>query len=1394
LGLADAGFVPDPESRWAFAWIPEAHSFDAIEDVPCLVLIGEPGLGKTTALRREYHRRVRTADHADEVLFVDLSGANEQSTLEARIFETEEWRRWQESDGRLDLFLDALDFALIRVETIVELLQHGLAQASTERLRLRLACRTADRPRDLETWLQRRFSPEYFEVHELLPLRRKDVDLAARSLLDEPDRFMETVIHNGLQPFAMTPTTLQLLLDVAAVHGELPSTRRELYEQGCRELCRENPARERARQTRGLPSLGERLAVAERIAGVLMLSAQEAVVPLGVDDATALTPAGLAGGIEYNQGLAVKTPFAVGEAAVDDALRTGLFTNVGNGRLGFTHQTYGEFLAGRWLTDAGFAEEQLDDLLFADTDAGLRVIPQLREIAGWLAAHSATFARRLLDRDPAVLLRADPGATAVADREMLVSALLAAVERNDLDRFDLPVRNALPHLAHAGLAGQLRRALLDRSADWRTRAIAADIAAATKLEDLQGDLVGLALDAATPLAIRSAAISALSEYANEARRRELIPLVVHQPVEDAEDELKGIALTATWPGVLTLDDLLRALKAPKRRSLYGFYKRFLRQQFVPGLTDDQLVPALRWAASTADDPQEQSILADVCDALLVRAASHLEEDEIATACADVVAQRLATHSDLVGHRVLDEHPDLFADSKGRRAITERIVGGVGEELASTLPTSTPPLVSAADIDWAIGRLKENAGARTEHVWAELIEALLVQGGVDEQVFNARAVSPILHELTAYRFDAVEIVSPEADRMRDRQRRWDELAAKREGRVEPRFDVVAQVKGAIARWEEGDLDGYWQVLAFMEDADRAGRSVATSDPRHLAGWSLVGEEERRWVVDNAVQYLREAPVEPQRWFADRIVYRPAWAAYRGLRLLFEERREVVDALESDVWARWAPVIVGWPQQSGEEETFSRCVITRLVHHAPGQAAEWLDKAILRERGSHPIYTVESFSRSVVEAVEEVVLARARDRRFEPVQRASLVEFLIGEGAATGWKLARRLVVASAVRSPGRRRELAVRVAAVLVAHSEDAAWGRIWPLIELDEAFGRDLISILAVEREHPVAGRLTEAQVGDLFTWVERRYPHAEDPPEEDGYVSPRRQIGWWRDGLLTALGTAGTSAAVTAFDALRPLFPDLLFLTRMRARAAEAARRASWLPPAPREILAMAQSTTQRWITSAPSLRRLVIETVGRVQQRLQGIDPQVRDLWNASPATPKGEQDISRWIGQQLRDQLQTRGVFLVREPEVRPSQSGMGRGESTDIWVEALVGPDTVDAHHVKVIVEVKGCWNADLETAMETQLVDRYLDPSEVTQGVYLVACFDPAGWKPDERDARRRAAAKHALGDLAEQLREQAQDVSARRSVDVEAVVLDCALPPASGAAHAPLPDRNPAAK
>lgn len=1374
--------MPDPSRTWSAAWVPNVRSYEQIDDKACLVLIGEPGLGKTTALERAADDlKGKRGESKDEVLFVDLSATTEESVLRSRIFDSPQWRRWQKGEHRLHLFLDTLDFALLRVETIGELLEDGLSQAPTDRLALRLACRTADRYRTLESWLKGHFGADRFAQFGLLPLTFNDVHDAAKARLDDPEAFVRAVITKGLQPLAMIPGTLNMLLDIAHEHGELPDSRAEVYQQGCELLCRE-PAERRSRSSAASRALSssKRFAVAQRIAGQMILGAQAAISTTGkAPTLDALEEAALAGGKETDRLLGSPTSFDVDELAVKDTLGCGLFAGIGDGRLNFRHKTYGEFLCGRWLANGALSQDQADDLIFSDLDGQMRVIPQLREVASWLAALSSEFAELLLAREPAVLVRADPASVPVNDRPSIVTALLTAIAYYELQRFDVPVRNALPHLDHPGLADQLRGVLVDSSRDVASRETAADIAGACKVSALEPDLVALALDTQAPLGVRDAALHALGEFGSEEARREVLELATASPSEDVEDELKGAALAATWPAVLALDELLSSLTPPKRLNLYGAYKHFLRNLLVAGLADDQLAPVLRWSATLPIEHVATDALSDLREQLLIRAAGRLQDDDTLRAFAEVATKLLAANVDLFSRLALEEHPELLQDQASRRRLLSAMVsGGLPDESgasadAAELVMSKPSLAPPEDIDWAAQQLADRIGTPGEAAWAAVLEAMLVNGASDETIFDARQHSPVLARLTRYRYDPVLISSPEADAMRDRQRRVAEMVERREEIRDPGFDVRAKVSEAKTIWDEGDLDGFWVALAWMEKVQRLGGALI-ADPRRLAGWELVDEEIHAWLTDAAPTYLREAAVEPSRWFHQRLVYEPAWAGYRALHLL-ADTEEQLSLIDCDIIARWAPVIVGWPWGDMSDDEFDRWAIVRLVHCAPDAAAAWLKQALRRERDEGHAVAVRRFTGLVVPAVEKAILARARDSRQKPAERAELVGFLMAEGVQSGWALARRLVVPSAVRAGGARRELAAALAARLVTGSADAEWRRTWPLIRADEEFGRDLIARLAGEIEPNVARRLTESQLADLYSWIEARYPRAENPiPEEAHYVGAREQIVIWHEQLLRELVGRGTSDAVQAFNKLVIAYPKFVWLRAMREQTREAASRATWISPSPAQVLAMAQENAQRWIVSDEGLRRAVVDVLRTATDKLQGVNPQVQLLWTDPPREPRGEQQLSDWLAGFLDHELRGRAIIIGRETQIRASVSGKGRGESIDLKIDAVAGEHTQGPPIVTVMLEVKGSWNRDLMKAMESQLVERYLTGS-ITQGIYLAGYYAADDWK--QSDGKRTAARRHTLDGLSRALQEQAVDVSARRVVAVDSVVLDCSLMP-----------------
>jgi len=84
--------------------------------------------------------------------------------------------------------------------------------------------------------------------------------------------------------------------------------------------------------------------------------------------------------------------------------------------------------------------------------------------------------------------------------------------------------------------------------------------------------------------------------------------------------------------------------------------------------------------------------------------------------------------------------------------------------------------------------------------------------------------------------------------------------------------------------------------------------------------------------------------------------------------------------------------------------------------------------------------------------------------------------------------------------------------------------------------------------------------------------------------------------------------------------------------------------------------------------------------------------------------------------------RGIIVGREVRIH-------RGELTDIHIDGTVASDEDSEFSIaKVIIEVKGCWNPGLKTAMETQLVGQYLKDNDCQHGLYLVGWFYCDKWQ------------------------------------------------------------------
>ena len=120
-----------------------------------------------------------------------------------------------------------------------------------------------------------------------------------------------------------------------------------------------------------------------------------------------------------------------------------------------------------------------------------------------------------------------------------------------------------------------------------------------------------------------------------------------------------------------------------------------------------------------------------------------------------------------------------------------------------------------------------------------------------------------------------------------------------------------------------------------------------------------------------------------------------------------------------------------------------------------------------------------------------------------------------------------------------------------------------------------------------------------------------------------------------------------------------------------------------------------------------------------------------------------------------------------------NGSGKGERTDIHVDVSVQSSRGKVRdRVSVIIEVKGCWHKERNTAMKTQLVDRYLKDNRCQHGMYLVGWFNCDQW--DGEDGRRKKCPKYSTYKAQEKFDAQAADLS-QQGVRIKAFVMNTAL-------------------
>ncbi len=873
------------------------------------------------------------------------------------------------------------------------------------------------------------------------------------------------------------------------------------------------------------------------------------------------------------------------------------------------------------------------------------------------------------------------------------------------------------------------------------RLIAIDIAESCHLRALQGELLYMVMNSAEPLEVRIRAAYALNEIGDDNTKAKMTPLMLGTE-NDPRDELKGCALQALWPNQISTKELFQMLTAPKDESFFGAYSTLLAK-VVLRLEPTDIPLALEWVEHKAPATHGPSSFEYLMDRIMLKAWDNIDSQDVLDAFAKAALARLKHSREIAGDAPDKSFRNMLKDGdKKRRQLLKTIVSLISDQ--NDLPClifSQTPVVLTKDTPWMIEQLQKSECELHQKLWAKLIRYAFDPRDANHvnAILTAAQTNLILAEELSGFIQPVDLESEAAKKMRENYQAIQRMQPESRPLLEP--PPEKRIAALLDRIESGDSSAWWKLNMQMtlEPRDTHYGDELESDLTVLPGWKNANDSTKSRIVEAAKKFLSEQDPQPQLWIGTNKIHRPAFAGYRAFRLLLHQDPEFFQEIPSEVWRKWASIIVAYPTLNDSQgNAIHRSIVKTAYDYAPNEIIQFLAETIDKENQQQgSIQVISKMDDCWDDRMAEMLLTKLEGNTLAPSHIADLLDPLLDHNNEKARRLAESLLRLP-IPASGDERSAAVVAAETLLIHLPSVGWSFLWPAIRQDNQFGREVISAVARSdfRSDSVFQGLAENELTDLYVWIVKNYPELEEKDTSRvKFIEVNARI--WGSRILPHLKERGNKRSCNALRKIADIFPGWIGLRETLLEAEALLRYRTWVPPRPEDILKLTDSSDKRLIQSGDQLLDLLTESLVRLRQSLHGENPRVFDLWNTPKNAwrPKEEVHLSGYVASHLERDIGGHAVVVNREVEIR-RMPGDGMGEQTDIHVDAITrGQEEATSHRITAIIEVKGSWNAELNEAMETQLVNRYLKLSGVQHGMYLVGWFSCDNW--DDTDWRKR---------------------------------------------------------
>ncbi len=1183
------GYLSDPESDWGKHENPNLVTLDKLADVPCLILLGEAGMGKTTAMELAHQAVYDKTQSSEDICFplVRLGDYGSDTELCQAVFRKAEFQAWIQGTHKLHLFLDSLDEGLCSIEILTRILKRELENLPCERLYLRITCRL-EWPSSLEEKFRQQWGEQNVHVYDIAPLCRNDVIEAAKKNGINPDAFLEAVENKCATPFAIKPISLGFLIDIYKADGELPSSQWRLYKEGCLKLCIEvNPDRLEA-GFKGKLLERKRMTLSGRMAAIILFSNRSSIWQ-GIDlykktdkDVVLHT---LVDAQDFDDS-DIKDVFAFAK----------LFSRSENGdRIKFGHRAYAEFLAAWYLVEE--AKLGLEEILSLIVDVD-RVIPQLQETVKWLANAREDVFYAVLKTDPDVLLSSKVATASDENKEMLIAAILDSHGSENL-----PYRHEIVKVygkfKHPTIAEQLKPYLLDTEKNTICRMVAIDIVKECGVTELQDQLAIIALDIQETDSLRLDAALAICKIGDNYTKSKLKPLALLKPKSDFEEKLKGCSLMAVWPNSIATNELFDTLWQPVSSVLGGHYQHFIAYDIGEHLQISDLPVALKWLEKQAVKLEGGSVVYDLhypfselSDSILLKSWQHLEDPDILKLFTNIALIQLRSWKSIIGSDHSNEELDfqeMLRNDEKRHCLVESIIGLIPEsDFKPYLFTrNEQKIIFEHDFNWLVSKSYQISSPDVQKKWATLVRSIFNWDDPEKVkiVLESCENNTFLYAEFCNLLEPIELSSKEAADLRswhleDKQRE-EERMAKQNFVVTP--PPQERIINALHQMDE-DVNAWCGLCREMTlklnstHYPKPFVKILTASP----GWEKAETETRLRILKAAKTYIEQAQLTEEIWLGTDSFPPSVLAGYQALALLCEADQGAFKSISSDRWRKWTPIILDYPQWNTTEASkdIRQALLLESYKHAPSEFRRVFSILVDAENKQSGSIYINKLARNCWDIeLMQVILEKVQSPELTAASFGSLLEDLLIYNQPEAKAFAES-IIAFPLPASEQEREKVITAARSLIMYSDDAGWPIIWPVIQQDPEFGRAVLESVSyiIKFQSTLEQRIPEDCIADLYIFLVNAYPQTEsdtntseteDDPRKAYIIEPEDSVKMWKDYIPQRLQERGTPESCAALRKIINELPELKEKLQWRLLDAEAlTRRNNWNPPAPEDLL----------------------------------------------------------------------------------------------------------------------------------------------------------------------------------------------------------------------------------